>query len=192
MLHFTIDLVIRLTLITSLLFTALPPAVASANSLKIQNQQNTADIEVPQPTPAATTSDPVPALSKQPPQSLELESFLSDPDGDDQPKNITAAITSTLYLPLVRNSDPDPSGNDDTFTSKVCLPLVIRNYSPPPLVSLEAQPLQGTAPLTVTFTNFSSSHFDNYRWAYGDGSIWTTTTNISGTNPALTHTHTYT
>ncbi|MEW5956352.1 MAG: PKD domain-containing protein [Chloroflexota bacterium] len=49
--------------------------------------------------------------------------------------------------------------------------------------SFSAEPLTGTAPLTVTFTNHSTGA-SSYLWSYGDG--------ITATTTALTHTHTYT
>jgi RHS repeat-associated protein/uncharacterized repeat protein (TIGR01451 family) len=53
-----------------------------------------------------------------------------------------------------------------------------------PLADFSAQPLTGTVPLTVTFTDQSSGQIDSTLWDYGDG--------ITSTTSALTHTHTYT
>jgi len=44
----------------------------------------------------------------------------------------------------------------------------------PPAADFTAQPVSGTAPLTVTFTNLSQ-HASSYDWAFGDGSMLLTT-----------------
>ncbi len=54
--------------------------------------------------------------------------------------------------------------------------------SPPPVAGFAAGPTNGTAPLTVTFTNLSIGA-TNYAWAFGDGNTSTLT------NPANTFTN---
>jgi PKD repeat protein len=58
--------------------------------------------------------------------------------------------------------------------------------SPPLVADFAADPLTGTLPLTVTFTNLSTptQFISGYVWVYGDG--------ISRTTSTLTHTHPYT
>jgi RHS repeat-associated protein/uncharacterized repeat protein (TIGR01451 family) len=53
-----------------------------------------------------------------------------------------------------------------------------------------AQPLVGSAPLTVTFTN-SSTTASEFQWYHGDGTSWFETRSITDTT-ILTHTHLYT
>ena len=51
-----------------------------------------------------------------------------------------------------------------------------------------ASPLNGTAPLTVTFTNTTTGEVDNYEWAFGDGatSVLTDPTHIYTTTGVFT------
>jgi RHS repeat-associated protein len=54
----------------------------------------------------------------------------------------------------------------------------------PPVADFTAEPLSGSVPLTVTFTNTTSGEATGYEWDYGDL--------ITGTTSAVTHTHVYT
>ena len=55
-----------------------------------------------------------------------------------------------------------------------------------------AEPLAGSAPLTVTFSDQSSGAVEGHLWDYGDGSTSLTTGGTTSTTSALTHTHLYT
>jgi parallel beta-helix repeat protein len=46
---------------------------------------------------------------------------------------------------------------------------LVGTTTPPPAAAFTAQPTQGTAPLTVSFTDQSTGTISSYQWAFGDG-----------------------
>jgi len=95
--------------------------------------------------------------------------------------------TSTLANPA--NTYTNPGAYSVTLTAVGpggTNPLTLANYIvvayPPPVAGFTAGPTNGTAPLSVVFTNLSTGA-TNYAWAFGDG-------NTSPlTNPANTYTN---
>ena len=66
--------------------------------------------------------------------------------------------------------------NITTFTDYIWVGLV-------PIAYFSATPLDGTAPLTVTFTDGSTNAPTDYNWSFGDGSL----VNVTNENPVHTY-----
>jgi PKD repeat protein len=90
----------------------------------------------------------------------------------------TYPASGVYTVTLVRCGIPSVIGCV-TNTQIITVPL------PSPTASFTANPTNGTAPLTVTFTNTSSGTVGGASWSFGDGG----TTNFTGTNNVS---HTYT
>src|SRR6185436_14105135 len=63
--------------------------------------------------------------------------------------------------------------------------VVLSAFEPilPVTADFDGAPLEGTVPLTVTFTNLTSGTAGTYLWNFGDG------TTSSATNPSHTYTN---
>lgn len=64
-----------------------------------------------------------------------------------------------------------------TITDDICTTSdsILLTQDPPPTASFTANPTQGFAPLSVTFTNNSTPNADNYAWNFGNGTSNTVT-----------------
>ena len=117
--------------------------------------------------------------------TLDLATLAEDADNDPlswslsgAPLHGTAAIieSTLLYTP-----DQDYYGTDsvsytvaDSINAAVTGTVAVSVTNAPPLVTLQADPLSGTVPLTVTFTATASDPDGadaalTYRWVFGDG-----------------------
>ncbi len=119
-----------------------------------------------------------------------------DPGGPGFSNHITAFITSDVIVNSVTFSNPtnitlnvsvDPAATPGPRSIMVTNPDkqitnsalgILTIVAPPPVADFTASPLNGTAPLTVSFTNLSSGATD-YSWDFGDTS---TSTNANPTN----------
>jgi len=142
-----------------------------------------------------TASDHLPVVADytlpvaQPP----LASFTADPTNGTAPltvafSNLSADATNYLWtfgdgntstLVNPANTYTNPGIFSVTLmaigaggTNAVTYTNYISVSTPPPLAGFTATPTNGTAPLTVTFSNLSSDA-TNYLWAFGDGNTST-------------------
>jgi PKD repeat protein len=77
-----------------------------------------------------------------------------------------------------------PSGMTAAAARSAALPSGFEITPPPPVPDFEATPTQGTAPLTVQFTDLSSNSPFLWAWNFGDG---TTTVGFDQKNPIHTY-----
>ncbi len=166
----------------------------------------------PTGTPATSTPTATPG-SNQPPlaasgtlsvtediaASLDLSTLASDPDGDLltytlalTPTHGAASVTNSMlsYQPDANYSGPDSlrysvsDGRGGSASGDIA--ITVNAVNDAPIVTLQADPVSGTLPLTVTFTAQASDIEGDalsYRWVFGDGTEAT---------DAVSTTHVYT
>ena len=84
-------------------------------------------------------------------------------DGETSAETDPVHVYGTAGVYTVTLTATGPGGSDvraDVIT--------VHEVVEPPVADFTAQPVSGTAPLTVTFTNLSQ-HASSYDWAFGDG-----------------------
>jgi YD repeat-containing protein len=92
---------------------------------------------------------------------------------------------AALPLAVVRVEDTEPAARRlSGLAALMPVAVAMRFHLAPPVVDFTGDPVTGTVPLTVTFTNESTGKANGYEWKYGDG--------ITSTTDTVTHTHTYT
>ncbi len=167
-----------------------------------QTSQAVRDIEVSEPLPVSPIAvvGALPTVGEAP-LTVNFDAAASDPGGaggqldyvwnfgDGSPEDNTAAPThvyedvGTYSVTLTVTND---AGDEDTATVVIDArtPAV-----PPPTTDIEADPVSGTAPLTVTFDGSESaagtaeSEIVEYNWDFGDGE------QALGIDAIVTHTY---
>jgi PKD repeat protein len=118
--------------------------------------------------------------------SPTLSSYSVALDGND-PTNRTTGIGGTWQPAAITNgqpfylrwTDPDDSGPDMGMAiDDLLLTFTLGSPAPPAVADFSGSPTNGLAPLTVVFTNLSTSA-TNYLWDFGDGN---TSASVNPTN----------
>ena len=174
--HRSLDIVIRVISLISLLFVSGPSAVVHAATAQRPIAQGDPPVAAFSSTPQTGDRPLAVTFTNASTDASQYAWDFGDGFGSVIPSPVHTYTTSGIYTVTLHASD-------GVLTDTMIQTNHITVTTPPPSAHFSGSPLDGPNPLTVIFSN-SSSEATNYLWTFGDGQT------SNSVNPSHTYTQT--